>query len=473
MTDQTMNSGGVVAAPRSDTRRWVPPLLALFLLVLLVPGSRDVFGGTTLSASRLLLLILFVPLTIAWLSGAGRRIILPDILIAALGVWILITYVYNHGMERVPYGIITGVELFGGYLLGRILIRSPADFMRFFVYMMVALTILLPFALYELSTSRAIMQEISQSVLGMSHGNVTDSPRAGTLWRVQSVFQHPILFGLFCSVAVANIFFIWRNSIARAFSGAGLALFMTFASLSSGPFLAAMTQLGLIAWGRITRNAWWTLTILFVSCYVFLEFASNRGMIIIIIETFTFNPRTAWWRVHIFNYGMENVWANPVFGLGLHDWVRPDWLAPTVDNFWLVLAMRHGIPGFLLLATAAALHIWWVIRAADLSERIDRFRTGYMIGFVGLVFALTTVHVWGPTFLLTMFYIGAGAWLYLDDHSEPRDAGSEPAAPAARGPLYRRAVPTTPRAAAAAPSGARQQNKAPSYRRPQQDETAR
>lgn len=413
MTDQAISIGTAAPAqPRADARGWVRPLMVVFVISLLIPGTFNVFGGITLSASRLVVLLAIIPLVMAWLGGAAGRIILPDLLMIAHAVWMLVAYIYNHGGERIPFGIITGIELYGGYLMGRIMIRSPEDFRRFFRYMLVAFVILLPFVLYELQTGRPIMQTISRTLFGISHGGGAGGMRMG-FWRVQSVMQHPILFGVFCSISIANIFYIWRENIAKALSGAGLALFLTFSSLSSGPLLAGMSQLCMILWGRMTGNNWRALVIIAVALYLFLSVASNRGPLVLMIETLTFNPGTGWIRIHIYNHGMNNVWASPIFGRGLHDWVRPFWLTPSVDNFWLLTAMRFGVVGFLLLVAALALNVWHIVRAKNLSATATRYRTGYMIGLVGLCFTLSTVHVWGPTYVLTLFYFGAGAWFFV------------------------------------------------------------
>jgi O-antigen ligase len=448
MSDQAISIGTATPAqPRADARGWVGPLMVVFVISMLIPGSFDILGGTTLSASRLVVLVAIIPLTVAWLTGKAGRIILPDILMAAHAVWMLLAFVYNHGMERVPYGIITGIELFGGYLMGRILIRSPGDYRRFFSYMLVAFVILLPFALYEMQTSRAIMQTISRTLLGIGHGDVNHPPRWG-LWRVQSVMQHPILFGVFCAFVVANAFYIWRDSFFQWLPRTGLAMFLTISSLSAGPLLAAVSQLLMILWGWITGNKWKTLVALSVAMYLFLSVASNRGPVVIIIETLTFSSETGWTRIHVYRHGMINIWANPIFGLGLHNWIRPGWLTPSVDNFWLLTAMRFGIVGFLLLAAALVLNLWNIIRVKNLSEAADRYRTGYMIGLAGLCFTLATVHVWGPTYVLTLFYFGAGVWLFVQEPETIAGTGDTPR-PAATdgrsGPALRRLPPAVSR----------------------------
>ena len=109
------------------------------------------------------------------------------------------------------------------------------------------------------------------------------------LFRAQAVFEHPILWGVFCSLAIANAFYICREKFVRSVVLTGFATGMTFTSLSSGPLLAAAIQLGIIGWGWITRNAWWVLIGLVVLGYVVIDLLSNRSPVQVLITYLTFN----------------------------------------------------------------------------------------------------------------------------------------------------------------------------------------
>ena len=51
--------------------------------------------------------------------------------------------------SRAVYIVNQTVTIFGGYLIGRVMIRSAADYRRFFTCFFWALVIFLPFALYR------------------------------------------------------------------------------------------------------------------------------------------------------------------------------------------------------------------------------------------------------------------------------------------------------------------------------------
>jgi hypothetical protein len=397
-------------------------LVTLFVLSLMIPSSWEIVG-LRLDTARIYALCLVIPLAMRWLAQEAGRPLTIDILILLHGFWIVVTMVVNHGPARIAFAGMNVVELICGYLVGRILIRDPASFRFLFQALLLALVILLPFALLEMSNGRALLQEAFRSLLGSAHGDV-DNPARWGLHRAQTVMQHPILWGVFSAIVIANVFYIWRDRLPAAVSRAGAAALACFSSVSSGAVLNILIQIILIGWGWATNGAWKLLTVAFVSVYVFLTFASNRGPIVIMVETLTFSANTGWTRIHIWRHGIDDVLANPIFGIGLHEHTRPFWLTASVDNFWLVMMLRHGLLGFGLLAAALAWHIWKVTTAKGLSPYERRLREGYMIALAALIFSLSTVHFWGPPYLLMFAYIGAGVWFYADRKGVPASAVS-------------------------------------------------
>ena len=185
---------------------------------------------------------------------------------------------------------------------------------------------------------------------------------------------------------------------------------MTFTSLSSAPLLAAAVQIGIIGWGWITRNAWWVLIGMVVLGYLVIDLLSNRSPVQVLISYLTFNSGTAYWRLHIWTYGSAEVWRHPLFGIGLNDWTRPDWMGTaSVDNFWLLTTMRYGLPAFLLLVAGIVANVVQIARQ-DLSDRLADFRRGHVIALVSLAITLCTASRLGrDLFAFVMFYLGAGS----------------------------------------------------------------
>ncbi len=385
-------------------------LLALFLISLLIP-VRLYVADQLINPNRLFLLIAFIPLFFGLISLKAGPIQPIDLFMAGFCAWIALSLYINHGSAQIPYIGITIVEMMGGYMVGRILVRNDRDYRAFFRYFAWGLIFLLPFVLYEQATRRLPISEIlGKAFITFPY---VDFPQRMGMNRIQAVFEHPILYGLFCSVAIGNFYFLYRDRPGRRLPLVGLASFMTFLSLSSGAVLAMMIQLGLIVWERVTQARWKLLVVLTAIAYVVVDMLSNRTPVQVFISYATFNQSTAYNRVLIWRYGMENVRANPVFGIGLNDWVRPWWMSSSgsFDNFWLLQAMSYGVPAFLLLAMGIALSLWRIQRRQGLSFAEAQCRTGYLVSAAGLFFTLSTVDVWGPTAVLFVFFLGAGVWM--------------------------------------------------------------
>jgi hypothetical protein len=422
-------------------------LLVLLMVTLLLP-IHPVLAGVRLDPYRLLLLLATVPFTVALIAGRAGRFTLSDGLMIAFAVWMFATFVIHHGMERVPYAVISATEMLGGYMAGRLLIRSTGDYRRFIGLYLGALLVLLPFAVIELYTFRMPIADAFRGIFPVTTKNLSINNQRYGLSRVQAVFPHAILFGLFCSLILANVYYLYRDRLVRLLPRLGLVVAMSLMSLSSAPFLAVGLQGLMILWDRVTRGRWKLLIGLSTFVFVALEILSNRGPVILMIEYLTLSPQTAWWRVHIWNFGSASVLAHPLFGIGLNDWVRPEWLASTVDNFWLLVAMRHGLPCIGFLVAALLLHVFHIVRRRGLTPEQAALRTGYMVGLVGLCFTLATVHVWNAVAVIVMLYIGAGAFLYTPAPARDAAADPESAPPAAA------AAPRSPSGPARGPSPA-------------------
>jgi hypothetical protein len=75
-----------------------------------------------------------------------------------------------------------------------------------------------------------------------------------------------------------------------------------------------------------------------------------------------------------------------------------------MDNFWLVNAVRYGVPGFLLLATVTL-----TLCRANAKHRESVLGGGWVIGVSGLIVSGCTVHFWNQAYVFFMFYLGLGA----------------------------------------------------------------
>lgn len=392
--------------------------LLVFMACVLTPIAFHV-GGLLLSPTRLLLLATLVPAMGMVLSGKAGRVTAVDWLFIFHGLWIVIALVANHGGPRLAYAAISMVEVTGGYFLGRLLIRDRAQFHWFLRIALIFLIVMLPLTVHELITGRQLLNETLGKVFETPMRGGSAYGRLG-LERVYSVFDHPILFGVFSAMLVTNVFFMLaaRGAVTTAAITGLFLLFNIFASLSSAPLLAFALQAILLTWNVIMKGQWRLFATLFAIFYVALDLASNRTPITIMLDTLTFNPQSAWIRVGIFEYGWAAVKANPIFGVGFNDYPKPHWLTNSVDNYWLVVALRYGMVGAGLLIGAYLMHMRLIAKAVLASPVDQKLRLGYMISLLAVSLSLVTVHMWGNASVIIMFFIGGGAWLYTTDLSD-------------------------------------------------------
>jgi hypothetical protein len=187
-----------------------------------------------------------------------------------------------------------------------------------------------------------------------------------------------------------------------------------------------MMQGFVAAWQRVlgrVKGRWAALFALFAATYVAIDLFSTKTPFHVFVNHFTFSRQSAYNRILIFDYGTAEVARHPVFGIGLGDWERPAWMSDSMDNFWLVVAVRYGLPalGFLLALLLGL--VWCAARRKDLPEDWRRARHAWAFTLFGITVAAATVHLWNALFVLFVFLIGAGAWL-LD--AKPGRAAAPP-----------------------------------------------
>jgi hypothetical protein len=390
-----------------------PALLAAFFVTLLIPGTFAV-GGFSLSPYRVVLLLAFVPLFLHWIRGRAGPVSAGDIGILLYCVWIWVALFANHGLDRVHSAGIQFAEMFGGYLIGRTLIRNGADFRRFVRYFFLALLFLLPFSLIELTSGFSPLRFVFERVLAVEDRQGNMMPRLGFRDRVQGPFPHSILFGLFCSLAVANLFYHYRGTFVRRFGALGIAMVLTVISLSSAPLISAALQMAMIAWDRVLvllKSRWIILGGGMALLLGGFQVLYPGGLIAFIIENLIFIPLTGYARIEIFDFGIMSVYNNPLFGVGYNDWARAFWMGhPTIDNFWLLVAVSYGVPSLLFLWGGIGLNILRSVTNKTLDEAEAAQRAGYLMALVGLMIVLGTVALWGAVSTFVLTYIGAGAW---------------------------------------------------------------
>ncbi len=411
----------------------------LFLFSLLIPFVIPL-GPLQLTPHRIVLLVLFVPFLLRlFVMGQGGKVLVADWLLLLSTVWAGFALIANHPFGDIVEGIgIHMVEFFGAYLLARIAIRSAADFRRLVRTLFLIILVLTPFAAVEAITHRPI-------ILDLLPGNHVPAVYIGErmgMRRAQAVFGHPILFGIFVSTGLGLCWFAlrprWLRLPSAVITGAA-----TVFSLSTGALISYVIQSTFIGWEtilRVLKRRWTLFTILVIVAYIGIDLLSNRTPFHVLVTYASFSTGSAYNRILIWQFGTENVWNSPLFGIGMHDWERPSWMVASVDNFWLLLGMRYGLPSITMILVALFLILRRVSRV-DLTDPEDNAaRAGYLVVFGGLFVAGGTVHYWHAMMAFVMFIYGSGLWTITGGAAREVEPDSVPDEPVPRASRYTRQV---------------------------------
>jgi hypothetical protein len=392
------------------------PVTAL-VFALAMPTETSIYiGSLRLSPYRVILIITLFPALSRLFSNRVGAPHAVDALMIGHSAWVLLTFFVNEGLgQGIESGGIYIVESLGAYLVGRCWIRTRRDFEAFCRVVIFMVVSMLALTIPESLTGFHFMREAFRALLGGAALPYIE-PRLG-LTRAFGSFDHPILYGTFCATTLAAAYYVVcqaRTGYKQllTLSAVGLA---TFLSLSSGAFVAMGIQIMLVGWDRLTRgiaNRWMILGGFFLLGWAFLSLLSNRSPIHVFISYLTFSAHSAYNRILIWEYGTKEVQRHPVFGIGFSDWVRPDWMhSSSMDNFWLVTAVRYGLPAFILLFVALILTMRRLSRLPNADQQLHRYRCAWIIGITGIAVAGITVHFWNSLFALFMFLLGTGAWM--------------------------------------------------------------
>ncbi|WEX91240.1 O-antigen ligase family protein [Sinorhizobium garamanticum] len=419
-------------------------------------------GPLSMAPYRIVLLVLVAPCLVMWLLGQAGRINVADIGVILFCLWAWISVAVNHGFAAaIEPGGIMFVETVGAYLLARCYVRDAESFRNMTHLMAKLIFLLFPFAVYEWITGSKLIL----SAFGMFFPTVEvtmNEPRMG-FWRVQGPFAHSITFGLFCGSMVALTLFA-----AGEDRGGGLRRWLTAVvvgttvlSMSSAPIAGLVLQGALICWNWLLRqykNRWKILWGLLLAGYLAVELGSNQTPIQFYIHYFTFDKETGWFRLWIWEYGSASVLNHPLFGIGFGDWVRPAWMAPdSVDNFWLLTAMRYGLPALTFILGS---FFWITLKVAyeRTGDEISReYRVAYLICMTTFFVGGTTVHLWAAPYAWFLYLMGSGVWFFGNRNRDSIAAtqSDEPERRALEKPPWRRG---------SAAAGARRQAAQPSRR---------
>lgn len=395
--------------------RITPAPIIFLLLCFLCPTEFSVFVGDIRLPPHRIALLLLIPIAAFRLATRSDvRLRLFDGLFVLFGLYMLLVYTHHgHGVRGFIYGGSLALETTASYLIARAWVRD-VEILRATLKVTLAIIIVAALiALPETLFGQVFTHDLLAKLTGYHHPTSVHT-RLG-LTRAYGTFDHPIHYGTFCAALLAMFWYAERTTFNR-FRRTTIVSGATFLGLSSAPILCLVIQGGLITWEKLTRGiparVWLTIGAI-VAAYVALSLVATRSPIAILATGLTLESSTGYYRLLIWEHGLKSVMAHPLLGIGLADWARPSWMASdTIDTFWLLTAMRSGIPSVLLLIAALGL----LVRAVN--KRGVRSRNaltrglarGWLFSLLALCFIATTVHFWNVSLTFFFFFIGlAGA----------------------------------------------------------------
>ena len=387
------------------------PVMLFVVFTVMVPIELGFYVGPLFFTWAKAFLVVMTPFVL--LQAMTRlRLRAFDWVIMAHGLWFASCLLRNQGFPK-------GIEAFGTfiletiivYLMMRVYLRSVEQVRATIRLLFVMVAILAIAAVPEAVLKTRYIHDIASAITGLSY-NFSPMERLGFL-RAATFFEHPILHGMFC----ASIFsLVWFNAEvpAKRLAKAGVVAFGTFWGLSSAPLLTLVAQMGLIVVERATRWLPMRVPVLAfgaLGMILFLEFGTGRGTIGV-LTLFTLSAGTAWARVIQWDHAVDDVMAHAFFGA--EEWTRPSWLSASIDNHWLAMAMRGGLPSLILIALALFL-IWRAMfrdtTPVNSREPFYRLRTGWCIMMLGLILGGATVTYFGRMLPLFFFFTAIGGVL--------------------------------------------------------------
>lgn len=422
---------GQAAAARPTRIGSLHPLAMVTLLCLCFP-LHYWLGSLFLTPSRILFVFTVPVLAVRWAKGEFGGRLAVDWMIMFYVFWMTVTVAIHHPAQAVTFVGTTALIILGGYLTARATIRSAEDMLALARFLGGLVMVMMPFALYESVTENMVIPPLLSELPGFtSYRDVNYCCRLG-LDRAQVVFVHPIHYGLFASLPFALYVFGLGNhlSVFRRVVGGTLIGLATFLSVSSGPFLSMLFQAALVfyAWATARNPRQWRIMLIGTGIlYLLIELNTTHFGLFTIASKLSFNPATAYVRSLLFDYGIDQVQRTPIFGWGYNRIPMPGFMTGSVDNFWLLLAVTHGLPAFIACFGA---FIYSMIKAGGgrfvKGSDLYNLRVSWTFLLVALLLALATVAVWSEVHSAVLFMLGAGQFMMYAREPAAQEAPEEP-----------------------------------------------
>ncbi|PEQ10947.1 hypothetical protein B2G71_19190 [Novosphingobium sp. PC22D] len=389
------------------------PLVCILYASLLPSEVHVLLGGQYLYAPRILSILLLPWILIHLLRGTFR-VHLADAGVLLGCAWMVLSFAVYYGTVADTMRAVAIVfDMAIPYLLARMSITSFFDLRRTLILFAPGIFIAGALLVVESISHTAIVKPLASAIFGnlpqFESGGVVAASRDYEgfrfgLLRASGGFPHPILAGLYL-VSSLTIYAMSRLRGWPMFAGiaAGLTAFFT---VSSTAFLSFFLFLIFMIYDRIQRITSflsWRRFMLITGIPLFvLQFGSKNG-VIAILGRYALDPQTAFYRKLIWQYGTQSVFKHPWFGIGFTSYERLPWMVESIDNYWLLLAVRHGFLAPVLILCTVIPTIWLLAMRGIRRSEDDRMLS---VGLASSLFMMTLL-----VFTVAIFG-GFTAWFY-------------------------------------------------------------
>lgn len=301
--------------------------------------------GPKLTVGRIGILLLLIPALIK-LTRANRRLILSDYLVCMAAAWMIGTAAYTGDGDDISSAAAESIEYAGGYFVARGLLFGYAALTSMTKVLKIVALVAISLALADNLSGRLVTYNTLAQLSGSASLLGVDF-RMGMV-RAASTFDHPILFGTFCSIT--GIIFLSTETASKRILWVGLCLFGCFLSLSSAPMLFFLLAIATFAYDKLMKQfPWrWSAFWIAISAVLLVIFVVTNHPIGWIISHLTLDPESGYFRLLIWDTALPKIAEEPWTGYAfnsLDDYI----LDYTVDCVWLTLALRFGVPLVVLI----------------------------------------------------------------------------------------------------------------------------
>ncbi|MFB0612091.1 O-antigen ligase family protein [Aurantiacibacter poecillastricola] len=420
------------ASGREASNLRVYAAVALGYLLLMPMQFYMNIGGSVIPPYRIFLIISSL-FAIREIARGQVRLGWADTAIIIAVIWICLAMSITSTADEALTASIAHITDIGfSYFFARAAFRNLRDVRMFLLLLLPGIFSLGLILVIEAVTHQHIIQGAAAAITG-SGVDYRSAPRLG-LMRAQGPFPHPISAGIFLSSFLPLYWLAGFKGWVR-FAGAFAAI-CSFATVSSATLLSLVAAIGLLVYNWLSSliaNLTWRLLFVVIALVTFtLELGTGSGVFGTFVRFASLNMASSYNRVLIWRYGTQNVEQNPWFGIGYADWDRPIWMVASIDHYWLLTAMRFGLPASVLIGLATLLGILLVVKKSMTSTGEDqRCERGLAIAMAVFALGLISVSVWASAqvwyFTMLGMVVSAGSAARLSSHPTTRAGSQAPA----------------------------------------------